>query len=248
MVHEPADQAGARRSGAEALEEAILSSVPPVILPPLLAPSAGAFAAAAAMGIGFANQMTGAYLGLLKGAVESSRIFADALGVTEIDRLAVSAEEAGATDAGSGRAATAGQGATILPLTRKPPVLVLAESLDAEPVKALEKTDEPRPATAPKAKAPVKVKAKVKAKKPSKTEPATAAAPVATVTPANAADLKRLPGVGPKLEKMLKARGLATLADVAALTEQSAEALDAELGLDGRIARDGWVKAAAALL
>lgn len=70
-----------------------------------------------------------------------------------------------------------------------------------------------------------------------------AAAPVATpskpATPNSSDDLKQISGVGPKLEQMLQKRGL-SLAAIAALSNDEAAKLDEELGLDGRIVRDGW--------
>jgi NADH-quinone oxidoreductase subunit E len=68
------------------------------------------------------------------------------------------------------------------------------------------------------------------------------AVPAAKVAEANASadDLKLISGIGPKLEQMLQKRGL-SLASIAALSDADADKLDAELGLDGRIARDGWV-------
>jgi NADH-quinone oxidoreductase subunit E len=65
--------------------------------------------------------------------------------------------------------------------------------------------------------------------------------------PATGDDLKRISGIGPKLEKMLQDKGLCRFSDIASLTEDGARKLDAELGLGGRILKDGWVGAAKAL-
>ncbi|MDX3929068.1 MAG: NADH:ubiquinone oxidoreductase [Shinella sp.] len=54
-------------------------------------------------------------------------------------------------------------------------------------------------------------------------------------------DLKKIPGVGPKLEQMLNGMGLTRYADIAALSAADVKKIDGELGLDGRIARDDWV-------
>lgn len=52
-------------------------------------------------------------------------------------------------------------------------------------------------------------------------------------------DLQRLKGVGPKLAAMLNAKGLTRFAQIAALTPDQVEALDAELGaFRGRLTRD----------
>lgn len=84
------------------------------------------------------------------------------------------------------------------------------------------------------------------------------AKPVLTVVPAaekparkpraaKADDLKAIPGIGPKLEQVLNGMGCRRYGDIAAWTAAEAEKIDAELGLDGRITRDGWVEQAKAL-
>jgi NADH-quinone oxidoreductase subunit E len=60
-------------------------------------------------------------------------------------------------------------------------------------------------------------------------------------------DLKQISGIGPKLEKMLQDKGLYRFSDIASLTEDAARKLDTELGLDGRIFKDGWIEAARTL-
>ncbi|MGH7022299.1 MAG: helix-hairpin-helix domain-containing protein, partial [Caulobacteraceae bacterium] len=64
---------------------------------------------------------------------------------------------------------------------------------------------------------------------------------VAEEAEAAADDLTRLTGIGPKLAHALAERGVTTFAQLAAWTEEQTEALDAELSLKGRIARDAWV-------
>jgi NADH-quinone oxidoreductase subunit E len=115
------------------------------------------------------------------------------------------------------------------------------ESLSATPQKA---------ATEP-AEKPVKV-SPVKLVKPAPKPDMAAKAPVAAAAPTAAPavkvdaatsaadDLKLISGIGPKLEQMLKKRGL-SLAAIAAMSDAASAKLDADLGLDGRIARDGWV-------
>lgn len=97
--------------------------------------------------------------------------------------------------------------------------------IKASPVKLVK--PEPGPETA--AKAPVVVAV----------PKVTPAVKVTTATE-SADDLKQISGIGPKLEQMLQKRGL-SLAAIAALSDTDAAKLDADLGLDGRIARDGWV-------
>lgn len=54
-------------------------------------------------------------------------------------------------------------------------------------------------------------------------------------------DLKRISGLGPKLEQLLNGLGIRGLKDVAAWSLDDVERMDAALGVEGRIARDDWV-------
>lgn len=74
-----------------------------------------------------------------------------------------------------------------------------------------------------------------------------AARPAAAERPATPDDLKRISGVGPKLEKVLNGLGIWTYAQVAALTGEEIARLDEHLGFSGRIGRDDWVGQAAGL-
>lgn len=60
-------------------------------------------------------------------------------------------------------------------------------------------------------------------------------------------DLKKISGIGPKLEQVLKKRGIRTIRQIAELDAEAIAALDAEFGLSGRIERDDWVGQAKAL-
>jgi len=60
-------------------------------------------------------------------------------------------------------------------------------------------------------------------------------------------DLKKISGIGPKLEQVLKKRGIQTIRQIAELDAEAIAALDAEFGLSGRIERDDWVGQAKAL-
>lgn len=58
-------------------------------------------------------------------------------------------------------------------------------------------------------------------------------------------DLSRIKGLGPKLQALLPTLGLATYAEIAALSEADLDALDAKLGaFAGRPRRDSWVEQA----
>ncbi|NWG71818.1 MAG: wax ester/triacylglycerol synthase family O-acyltransferase [Parvularculaceae bacterium] len=60
-------------------------------------------------------------------------------------------------------------------------------------------------------------------------------------------DLTKIEGVGEKLAKRLNAAGVIRFAQIAALSEEDATALEARLGLKGRIKREAWIEQAAAL-
>lgn len=87
-----------------------------------------------------------------------------------------------------------------------------------------------------------------KAAKPAEPQVDQVAGPAKTGTaPHTADDLKRISGIGPKLEQMLVAHGLSTFAQIAALDSAAAAKLDNELNLNGRIQRDDWMGQAAKL-
>ena len=54
-------------------------------------------------------------------------------------------------------------------------------------------------------------------------------------------DLTKLTGVGPQLEKRLNEGGIFHFWQIAAMTEADVAAIDGEMKLNGRIARDNWV-------
>ena len=61
-------------------------------------------------------------------------------------------------------------------------------------------------------------------------------------------DLSNLTGVGPQLEKKLNDGGIYHYWQVAAMTPEDVARIDADLKLNGRIARDGWVNQARTLI
>ena len=111
----------------------------------------------------------------------------------------------------------------------------------AAPVKA-----KPELRVVPKAEPEMKV-----AREKSATPKAAEARPVRRAPAAKAAkadDLKAISGIGPKLEQVLNGMGFKRYADIAALKAGDVARIEAELGLDGRIARDGWVEQARTLV
>ena len=128
----------------------------------------------------------------------------------------------------------------------------------AEPVaSAAEAAD-----VAPTIKTETPVKAPVKSKpvksEPVKSEPVRAASvkadkpqrqkAAARIVETQADDLKKISGIGPKLEQVLNGMGVRRYADVASWSDKDVKRFDEQLGFGGRIARDGWVEQAKTLM
>jgi large subunit ribosomal protein L21 len=89
-------------------------------------------------------------------------------------------------------------------------------------------------------------KAKAAAPKPAKAaEPAAAPEGAATADHGN---LSLIAGIGPTIEKKLRAAGITNWEAIAAWSGADVEKYDAELNLRGRITRDEWVEQAKELL
>jgi large subunit ribosomal protein L21 len=96
-----------------------------------------------------------------------------------------------------------------------------------------------------KAPAPAKKEAAPKAEKPA----AEASAAVAAAAPAiDASNLSLISGVGPAIEKKLRAAGIESWNDIAAWDDAAIEKWDAELKLGGRATKEEWVDQAKELL
>ena len=65
--------------------------------------------------------------------------------------------------------------------------------------------------------------------------------------PEHADDLKRIAGIGPRLEEKLNGLGIWTFAQVAAWTPEQVAWVDDYLAFKGRIERDGWIAQASEL-
>lgn len=122
-------------------------------------------------------------------------------------------------------------------------------------VDAAQKAQEAEPAAKaapPVAPAPERVAEKA----PVSTEPASVekvakprrAKPAARIVETVADDLKKIAGIGPKLEQVLNGMGIRRYQDIARWSDKDIERIDRELGFGGRIARDGWVESAKALM
>ncbi|SCB15699.1 5' DNA nuclease [Rhizobium hainanense] len=220
---------------------------------PLMAHPAAAIAAVTAIGFGFTSQLAGAFLGAFQGAVEATTKLTEAL-EDEKHQAEVVAKPA-ATNGGAGDAKPVGTAPVVKTAAPKP---VARKPAAAKQKAAIVKKTEPKPAVAaPKAATTTAKKtAKVEVTAPAAAKKVEVAAPVAAKTAPvrgrkaaeKADDLKRISGVGPKLEQVLNGRGIKRFADIAAWSDADVERIDAEFGFDGRILRDDWVGQAKALL
>ncbi|WP_227270321.1 hypothetical protein [Roseobacter weihaiensis] len=111
-------------------------------------------------------------------------------------------------------------------------------------VKAAEK---PAPAKAPAAKSPAKQATPAKAKPAAKETDARPALMRDAPEGGQADDLKKISGVGPKLEQTLNELGIWHYEQVAKLKKKDIAWVDERLRFKGRIERDDWVGQAKAL-
>jgi predicted flap endonuclease-1-like 5' DNA nuclease len=61
-------------------------------------------------------------------------------------------------------------------------------------------------------------------------------------------DLKKITGVGPKLEQILNKQGISTYAQIAGMSAKEMAKIGESLGFPGRIERDDWAGQAKALM
>ena len=190
----------------------------------LMAHPAAGLAAATALGFGFASQAFGAWMGFLAGAADASQRF-----------MALGAELTGSTDLA--RAAARARAA--------------ADQLIADARETAEAVVE---TVEPKRKAPRKAAARTQAVVEAEAKPEAPALmpedfrrPRAMAKPKAVDDLKKIGGVGPKLEKVLNGLGVWTYAQIAAWAPEEIAWVDDYLAFKGRIERDGWIEQARAL-
>lgn len=194
------------------------NDMPEMLLHPLMAHPAAALATATAIGLGLATHMTSVFLGSLQGALEVSGKMARKI---EIET------------AGGGESPKEPLVEAAAPV-RKPAQRTARTQAKAKPAPI-----EP----AAKSAARVPAKAKIAVEKPVVAIPAKAAGS----RRAKADDLKKISGVGPKLEQVLNEMGVNRFSDIAGWSAEDVARIDAEIGLGGRIERDGWIAQARAL-
>lgn len=136
------------------------------------------------------------------------------------------------------------------PIDRNPAAKVVPLRLQAPKAAEDKSVGAAAAAEKPAGKAARLVKAKAAPAKARTSEPSPRVAAKTASSPTAAADrddLKRISGIGPRLEQELNARGIVRFGDIAALGKAAVKKLDTELGLDGRILRDDWIGQAKAL-
>ncbi|PLK70743.1 5' DNA nuclease [Rhizobium sp. TH135] len=226
------------KGGKKGSDEPASETRAPEGLDDLMTNPAAAMAAATAFGFGMAAQMSKFFLGSLQGAMEVTGQLARQL---EEERKAAEANTVAEPE-------TKVEVPAKTPEPAPTPAKVKVEKPVASKVKAkaegpakpvAAKVEKPKPA--PKAKAVAKPAAapKVKAKPEPKVEVAVPA-PKPKKASGKADDLKKIDGIGPKVEQVLKGRGITRYQDLVAMDEAALVALDKELGFDGRVLRDDW--------
>ncbi len=203
-----------------------------IALNPLFAQSAATMAAAATIGFSLANQMAGMFFGALQGVMEA----------TNPQKVPNSPPETESA-AGTGSATAPADVPELKKDLSAPEPLAVA----VKPKPKLRKSGAEAVisgatavGTAAAAKPAAVLPRQRRTAKPGSSRKVAAAAAEG--------DLKRISGIGPKLEARLKALGVAGLADIAGWRDADVSRFDAELGLEGRIKRDDWVGQAKALL
>ncbi|AQR75837.1 helix-hairpin-helix domain-containing protein [Sphingomonas sp. LM7] len=125
--------------------------------------------------------------------------------------------------------------------TTPPPVAPSPPPIADVPIMAPPATPEPEPTLepAPMADEPIAAAAPLDA------SPAAQAVPEPAPATSGDDELTRMKGVGPKLAERLNALGVTSFAQIAALSPEEANALDAQLGtFQGRMHRDRWIEQA----
>ncbi|MER8724181.1 proton-conducting membrane transporter [Mesorhizobium sp. M1027] len=177
----------------------------------------------------------------------------DACGRARADLERRLGEQAPTAKAATAKAPAAKTGATKAAM--QAPSTLMSTSAPAKP--APKKSATAKAATAPRASAAKTATQKPPVSKASaapRTAPAASkAAPIAkkaatgkaTATAAGKAnDLRRLIGIGPTNERLLKGLGVTTYAQIAAWTPDDVKRIEATLNFDGRIERERWIEQA----
>ena len=185
---------------------------------PMMQHPVAAFAAATAVGFGVTSHLAGIMLGAMQGMSDAAK--------------------RGPAEAPAEAAPTAAEAADAVVEAALDGVNGPSVASEAVETKVDRAEPEPLEATPP-TPAAKSVKPRATASKP--------AAPRRSRTKA-ADDLKLISGIGPKLEQVLNGLGVTRFAEIAAWSEDDVQRVDAQLGISGRILRDGWVEQARTLM
>lgn len=204
-----------------------------VALNPLMANPAIMMAAATAYGIRMTGQWASLFLNAMQDQAERANV---QTAEEEVAEVKPAAEVEPVTDAVKADAQLAAEPVTVKAAEAKVAKPLVVDVPENEPLSAKVSADEAIEKRARKA-------AKVAKVRKSAEKAAVAKAPVSAGD-----DLKRISGIGPKLANVLTGHGVVTFAQLADMDEAGLAALDAELGLEGRILRDDWAGQARRIL
>jgi len=214
-------------------------------LVPYIAQSTGAAVVAGSFGLGMASQMTGTMLGMFEGMMSVSMKTAQGPSGTRVKRhLRTKAEPAGEV------VQTAETASNIVSL-KNAKKAIRAKSTVAKTKKATAKIQVPaveKAATSSPPKASVVEADAELSKLIAALEPEDFHRPSEVEKPILADDLKRISGIGPKLEKVLNSLGIWTFDQMSKWSPNEIAWVDDYLQFKGRIERDNWMAQAAALV
>lgn len=220
-------------------------------MPPLMAHPMAASAAAMAVGFGIAGQMVGLMTGTMQGALEMSKHF----GLPDAERLfdPMPGFPAAGGVAARPRSVPKPKAATVtefVPEPGGPKTATSAAKVKPAPSSAASKTagkvSELKAAADTAANAVIESAQDV-SPGASGARPGTFTRPAEMARPERPDDLKRISGIGPKLEQVLNGLGVWTFAQIAGWAGGEVAWVDDYLQFKGRIARDTWQEQAARL-
>ncbi|MBZ9670521.1 proton-conducting membrane transporter [Mesorhizobium sp. B3-2-1] len=144
------------------------------------------------------------------------------------------------------REAQASSGAGGAKASSPAPAAVMSTPAAAKSTPAAAKPAAAKAAPAKAAPKPAAAKTPAKTSAAPKTAPAARKAATAAAKPASGKpdNLRRLIGIGPVNEKLLKAQGVTTFAQIAAWTSTDIKRIEDVMNFDGRIARERWIEQA----
>ncbi|MER9640298.1 proton-conducting membrane transporter [Mesorhizobium sp. M0239] len=171
----------------------------------------------------------------------------DACGKTRADLERRLRDAPAAPAAGSSAAKPASKAPAALMSTPAPAKSAATKPAPAKPAAAAKAVSaKPISAKAVSAK-PAAKPAATKASAPAKSatsKPATTAKPAAGPASGKPDNLRRLIGIGPVNEKLLKAQGVTNFAQIASWTAADIKRIEDVMNFDGRIARERWIEQA----